>query len=314
MSVDYQGINTYYQEHPPYLYDHTYDVTFPSLGRSAYEHVSLSFDPLASLSKNLYRGASLTTIINEMQTILVDPSDKILEDLVVLMFKTRDVRGAGERLIFRQMFNCIYAKYPALMFTMLDLIPRYGYWKDFFYLALTNYGLLQPAMAIAYNQLMMDERSLADGKPLSLFAKWVPKEGKANSRFAKEFSNYIYSNSDMSYSQKMSALRRRVTKLNAALNTVETLQASKRWDEIEPSSVPKIAAKKSRAAFMNESCLHYGHAVRIRHPHDEKRLICRSKFENFVPAPSSYSYMEDSSRYAPVRERVIAGLKDLRHL
>jgi hypothetical protein len=231
------------------------------------------------------------------------------------MFKTRDVRGAGERLLFRQMFNCLYAKYPALMFTMLDFIPQYGYWKDFFHLALTNYGLLQPAMAIAYSQLMADERALAQGGTLSLFAKWVPKEGKAGHRFAKEFANYIYTNSDMTYSQKMSALRRRVTRLNAALKTVETLTASNRWDEIEPSSVPKIAAKKSNAAFMNETCPRYSYSIRIRHPQNEKRLICRSNFENYHHYhPSPPPYKVDESRYDPIRERVIAGLNGLRNL
>jgi hypothetical protein len=312
MSVDYQGINTYYQEQSPYLYDHTYDVTFPSFGLSAYDHISLSFDPLGSLSKMLYRGTPLDSIIHEMDRVLQNPSDKILEDLVVLMFKTRDVRGAGERLLFRQMFNCIYAKYPALMFTMVDLIPQYGYWKDFFHLALTNYGLLQPAMAIAYNQLMADERALAEGKPLSLFAKWVPKEGKKDHRFAKEFANYIYSNSDMTYSQKMSALRRRVVKLNAALNTVETLESANRWDEIDPTKVPNIAAKKCRAAFMNETCPHYSQTIRIRYPHNEKRLICRSKFEKFESSGTPYQVNE--SRYDPVRQRFIAGLNSLRHL
>jgi hypothetical protein len=297
MSLDYQGINTYLQENPP-----TYSI--PSSGYSAYDHL-FQKDPLESFSNSLLRGTSLSWVIDEMEKFLLNPT--LLNDLIVLMFKTRDVRGKGERLLFRQMFICIYAKYPEAILSILDLIPRYGYWKDFFHLALTNYGLLQPAMAIAYDQLMADERALNEGRPLSLFAKWVPKEGKSGHHFAKEFANYIYSTSDMNYSKRMSALRRRVSRLNAALNTVEVLQCANRWDEIEPANVPTIAAKKCRAAFMNEICSSH----KLRHPRDERRLICRSNFENFTPAPPSYEM--DERRYDPIRER-LTGLNTLQHL
>jgi len=114
MSVDYQGMNIYLHENPP-----TYSI--PSSGRSAYEHL-LSADPLEKLSKLLVRGTPTSVIMDEMSHLLTNPA--LLNDLILLMFKTRDVRGAGERLQYRQMFNCIYATRPAAIFNVLDLVPQ----------------------------------------------------------------------------------------------------------------------------------------------------------------------------------------------
>lgn len=286
----FQGTNTYLDnplENPlEYTYNYTYTYTYDPLP---------ALDPLASLSNSLVHGASFPTIQEELHKI-ENPSNRMLEDILVLMFKTRDVRGNGERCVFRNMFSALYTMYPDLLSNMLVLIPQYGYWKDFFYLALTNYGLLQPAMAIAYRQLLADERALDEGRPVSLLAKWIPKEGKSLGHFAKSFANYIYSNSDMSYSQQMSLLRRRIVRLNAALKTVESLECANRWDEINPADVPSIAARRSRSAFMNE----IPHKNQIRRPNDSKRMVCRAKFENYR-APLRTQV--DESRYHAVRER-----------
>jgi len=298
MSLDYNAINTYLD---PYISDTPGTITsyFVPLGHSSYDHLE---DPLAGLKSKLVRGTPFSEIQDEMNCLLKGPSNQLLEDLVVLIFKTRDVQGVGERLLFRHMFKVMYASHPNLMYYTLDLIPKYGYWKDFFYLAMTNLYLLQPAMTIAYHQLITDERSLQEGVQPSFLAKWIPKEGKSQGRFARDFANYIYMNTDMTYSQKMSALRRRVTKLNAALKTVEVLECANRWDEIEPSQVPYIASKNCRAAFMNETLPRKYSEIRLRYPQDEKRLICRVNFQNHHPA---YSYKNtDEYRYEAVRQRI----------
>jgi hypothetical protein len=300
MSLDYEGIDTYLETDIPIVTENIVSY-FTHINRSPYEHLE---GAMASLKSKLVRGTPFLEIHEEMNRLLSRPSNKLLEDLVVLMFKTRDVQGVGERLLFRHMFKALYASHPNLLFNIMDLIPKYGYWKDFFYLAITNLHLLQPAMAIAYNQLMMDERALQEGAQLSLLAKWIPKEGKSMGRFTKEFANYIYMNTDMSYSQKMSALRRRLVKLNAALKTVEILTCANRWDEIDPSRVPVIAAKKSRAAFLNETVPRKYSQPFLRYPQDEKRLICRVNFQNYNPGPSEV--VVDEARYEAVRQRVRA--------
>jgi hypothetical protein len=285
MSVSFEGMYTPLEIQSPFAYT----------GYSAYDHL----EPLYTLKSKLVRGTPLSEIKYEMDKLLVSPSNQLLEDIVVLMFKTRDIYGQGERLLFRHMFDCLYSSQPSLLYYMMELIPRYGYWKDFFFLALKYRTLLQPAMAIAYKQLLDDEKALHQGNPLSLFAKWIPKEGKASGRFAKEFANYIYTNTDMSFSQKMAALRRRIVKLNAALKTVETLECANRWDEIEPSDVPLVAWKKYRAAFLNETATSVG--TILRRPDDEKRLICRVNFQNYTPAPPIRVFSE--CRYDAARDR-----------
>lgn len=260
-----------------------------------YHNLSITVDPLSSLSRMLVHGTPFLEIKNEVDRILRFSTKDTVEQLCILMFKTRDVRGRGERLLFRHIFLSLHGAMPRLAHELMDLIPQYGYWKDFFHLALENNELLQTAMAISYTQLLADERALSEKEPLSLFAKWIPKEGKAQGRFAKEFANYIYKNMDMSFSQKMSTFRRRIVRLNAALNTVETLQCANRWDKIEPKNVPSIALKKYKAAFLNETLKGAGG------PHYEKRLICREKFQNHTRSASSTL---DDGNYECVSQRV----------
>ena len=266
-----------------------------SSAEMTYHNLSITVDPLSPLSQMLVHGTPFLEIKNEVDRILRFATKETIENLCILMFKTRDVRGRGERLLFRHMFLSMYDTMPTLVHQLMDLIPEYGYWKDFFHIALENNELLQTAMAISYTQLLADERALSEREPLSLFAKWIPKEGKAHSRFAKEFANYIYKNMDMSFSQKMSSLRRRIVRLNAALKTVETLQCANRWDEIEPKNVPSIALKKYKAALLNETLRGAGG------PHYEKRLVCREKFQNHTRSASSI--IEDGN-YECVSQRV----------
>jgi hypothetical protein len=267
---------------------------------------------MASLRNILVRGASTVDIEEKMRAVLENPTDNDIEELSVLMFSTRDIRGSGERRLFYDMFNVLYATYPQLLISLLVFIPRYGYWKDLFYLVTKHNTLIRPVMAMCYNQLLLDETALSEGRSISLFAKWLPREGKQLGRFAKEFANYIYGTiSDMSYSQRMSALRKRISRLNAALKTVEIYKCANRWDEIDPSLVPKIAAKKGRAAFLNEGFCPSQSGLNLRYPGDPKRMICREKFQNYVRPEQARMDREDS--FEAVRSQVksyFAGLNE----
>jgi len=231
-----------------------------------------------------------------------------LEDLVVLMFQIRDIQeGRGERHMFREMFHVLYEKHPDLCMKLMDLIPEFGYWKDFFHIALENPHLLRTALVLSHNQLLKDESALRWGRPMSLFAKWVPKEGKQYNRFATNFANYLYANETLNHSQRMALYRKRLVPLNAALKTVEVLQCANQWDLINPTSVPAKARKKFRAAFMNEDV----RTGLLRHPTDPKRIACREAFTAFFatnrpPKPSYLRYDLENPRYNIIRERVHA--------
>ena len=248
------------------------------------------------------------SLSTELNYILQTMDPKLIEELVIHMFMIRDVQGrVGERRSFLYSMNMIAKEYPQLVASLLECIPAYGYWKDFFTVAMRNpyHHILSTALLVSYKQLLEDERQLAQGQPVSLFAKWVPKEGKSRSRFTKDLANYIYSGNDMTHSQKMAALRRRLVKLNAAANTVEILKCANRWSEIKPESVPKIALAKGLTAFMNEKISHFDYSVSLRYPDNLERMACRANFEQFMENRAcKYPVAIHDTRYEPVRNKV----------
>jgi len=236
--------------------------------------------PLITLYSILQRNTPFRDIEAEMDRLLTHYETPVLEDLVALMFNTRDVRGGrGERRLFHYMFKILNKYHPLLCQSLLVFIPKYGYWKDLFQIAMDNYNLFSPTLEICKAQLLDDEAALEAGRPISLMAKWIPKEGKSMSRFTKYFAQHLYGEIPI-HSSRMNRLRTRISRLNRALNTLEILQCANRWDEIDPAKVPSIARFKQQAAFLNEHPRHNG----IRHPDNVKRMLCRVKFQSHSPA------------------------------
>lgn len=257
----------------------------------------LIYSPLQNLSFILQRNTPFSEIEAEMNRLLTTYGTLILEDLVVLMFKTRDVRGGrGERRLFHYMFTVLNAHYPLICQNLLSFIPNYGYWKDLFHIAMANYNLFPTTLQICKAQLIADEAALEQGRPISMMAKWIPKEGKSMSRFTKYFAQHLYGDIIPIHSSRMYHLRQRISRLNRALNTLETLQCANRWDEIDPTKVPTIARFKQQAAFLNEHPRYPG----IRHPENQKRMLCRAKFQHYdYPPPKE---VDEPCRCAPLRQ------------
>ena len=238
-----------------------------------------------------------------------------LEDFIVAVFHIRDIRGGyGDRDAFHEMMDGLARRTPHIVVSLLDIIPEYGYWKDFFRLALNHPDLLETAYSISKTQLEADEAALAEGRQPSLFARWFPKEGKKLGAFTKGFANYLYRVSQaqahphMEFSQCMASLRRRIVRLNAALGTVETLECANRWSDIVPERVPVLSLKKQLAAFLNVELPLRNMDAPIRHPTNLARMICRERFTSFLADRPQSRKPEirdmEGPRYDLVRERV----------
>jgi hypothetical protein len=254
------------------------------------------FQPVSSLSRN----TPYKVVEEEITKLINMNSPIILEELVVRMFKMRNPRGGeGERKLFQWMFAVLYKYHPNLCVSLLPCIPAYGCWKDLFQLAMNHYSLFNPVINLSYHQLIADEAALKAGTPLSLFAKWMPKEGKSMARFTKYFANYLYGNGPMTHSERMGQLRRRISTLNKALKTVETLQCANRWDEINPAATPTLARKKMSAAFMNEK----PGTNEIRSD-NQARMICRDKFKAFNNNYVSKGVTYINTSYSALREYI----------
>lgn len=238
----------------------------------------------------------------QMQQAIAEKTAKAFEDVVVGMFYLRDPRGGEGRVaIFYSLLSQLHEINPDLAITVLPLIPEYGSWDDMFTIAAKFPVFKNEVLRLAEQQLSKDEANLANGQPISMFAKWVPDEKKSLKLIAKEFAYYLVRSFSPrpEHSMIMASYRRRISKLNKMINPVEIYECAGRWDEIDPATVAEGALRVKRAAYLNEN-IHTGE----QRSTDEKRKHCAENFREFFEArpPGSYTKLEaNSTRYDPVR-------------
>jgi hypothetical protein len=249
-------------------------------------------DARVALSTQLVRGADAASIAAQVKALLSSGSNQMITDAIVMAFHARDVRGGkGERRIFYEMLRAVHEVNPSLAESVLSLVPEYGSWGDIFTLATKIPGLKKAVLNEAGMQLTVDEIKvdLSGNAPISLVAKWAPREGKGGDVLARDFAHHLFSTptpgKGVKHSSIMTAYRKRLAKLNAYLKTVETYECAGRWDEIEPKRVPARARELKKAAYLNEPVRHpKGLEPTLRHPSDEKRMACREHFQAFFAA------------------------------
>ena len=241
-------------------------------------------NPLVAMSVQLVRGVSEDVVYNHVIAVLssLTPENRVelLQDLLVLTFQTRDVRGGkGERrasaLIWDALFKCPETKSLAL--DLLDLVPEYGCWQDMFKLPPVAWSRVQDIMEA---QFLKDELGVCNGAGASLLAKWMPREGQP-------FANFCASRlvpGQLIQATRMKLYRKRVSALNKAINTVEIKMCANTWDTIDPSIVPGRAVKKYTKAFLNELGTRGKYdkpREGLRHPESVVRMLCREHFQEY---------------------------------
>lgn len=253
-------------------------------------------DPRVVLNTLLVRNAEPNVIrphFEQLVEMAVNGSFLAYEDLWVLLFQNRDIRGGkGERATTQMLWNFVLDLLPTRHFEltqkMLELVPEYGSWKDLFVLAHER-KQYDPVYArvvqIAAEQLKKDKAAVEfnlalnpamETKPqkVSLLAKWIPRENRMP-ELAKSIAHVLFPELTRP-SALMQSYRKMVSGINAYLKTTETFMCSRNFEEIEPSRVPGRCLQKHMLAFLNENKDHT-----LRHPDDEQRMNCREHFQNF---------------------------------
>jgi hypothetical protein len=258
---------------------------YKSVGAKGSDVFSSTGNPLLDLSVLLVRGANPEKILTLLGASLEAGQ---LIDAFVLAFQTRDVRGGkGERLLFHHMLSALYNHKPALVLGLLDLIPEYGSWRD-----LTEMGdrvEYRPHISkLMLNQLAKDEGAMEAKKPVSLLAKWMPREGKTlgaplllqlRKHMGEEHSHV---------GTLMKRYRQRVVALNKYLQTTEIAMCDQNgmWATIDPAKVPGRNLAMHMRAFLNEKAgTKKGEHVpsgELRHPDDPDRMACRLRFQEHM--------------------------------
>lgn len=250
-------------------------------------------DALLALSVQLVRGVHPETVLQHVTDALKSSSSReSLEDIFVLLFQTRDIRGGkGERDASMAMWNALLTSQQtrALALNLMDLIPRYGCWQDMFKLPPVAWPRM---LHIVEKQIQADELAVCDGSSnVSLLAKWMPREGQPMVHYcaAQLVPGQMFAGT------RMKLYRKRISALNRLIQPVEIKMCSttdqNSWSSIDPSRVPGRAVKKYTKAFLNElGTMRKGGertGSRLRHPNSEDRMTCRDHFQEYFSKAAS---------------------------
>lgn len=229
-----------------------------------------------------------------------EKSAKLIVDLFILAFQTRDCRGGkGERDLFYAMFFRLFMMFPKTSRALLPLIAEYGYHKD--YVQLLEYletkrspfaaHLQKAILTIMATNFRTDVAKLAAGETsISLCGKYMPREGKSFAKNHKPLFEYwvkmLYPGIPLSTAMKV--YRQKLSMLNEHLDTVEVNMCKNCFSVIDFSAVPGVAVKKYRKAFLNETLKGSVPPSKARtgnrHPFNEDRVACRQHLKAMFQA------------------------------
>lgn len=134
----------------------------------------------------------------------------------------RDVRGgAGERELFRQILKYLDKHNPEDAARLLRKVPEIGRWDDIFVVE-----TIKPQAFSMLGDALRERNGLA--------AKWTPRKGELAAEIRKFFSM-----SPKFYRKSLVELTK----------VVEQDMCAKKWDEINFSHVPSVAAARYKKAF-----------------------------------------------------------------
>jgi len=232
-------------------------------------------------------------------SLIKDNTLETVRQYILGIFQLRNSSSPfGSRDIFREALSQLTSTHYELVIDLLEHIPVYGYWGDIFWLAMNVPALYSPILWFSSKQLEKDEIALVTGMPVSLFAKWVPKQGKKNEKFAQDLAKMLYPT--LSYSKRMALYRRRISRLNRVINTVEILQCANRWDEIQPAQVPQICLRKKLASFLNVQ----PRTNEARDTNNAKRDMCKEHFTEYLSMTRQTPTINPYRDYTPLEQVV----------
>ena len=239
-------------------------------------------------------------------------TSKVLEDLVLMTFNLRDVRGTygrGERTLSYWMFMNLFKMRPKPVSVLLRELPNYGGWMDInnlyemtFNDAWTSFlddekiTMLRNELATTYaTQLVKDIMNLDKSttsrdetvEKVSLAAKWVPKEGRSldkRTRMGKHVARLMYPSLwESDFKTALRHYRTDISKLGAHLDVVERKMAStrKEWSSIDFDKMPGRAMAKRTKAWNNKTTKGETRST------DHDRVMCSENYQKYLASLSS---------------------------
>jgi hypothetical protein len=242
--------------------------------------------------------------------------DDILNDFIVAfnenpqlavkwLFYVRDVReGLGERRLFRVIIKDLadYANTSQLdkFLALVHLIPEYGRYDDLLSLIGTDKKIEEYVIQFIVLQLGKDAENMAQKKPISLLAKWLPSENATSVETIKLARKLI-----SAMGIKASTYRKQLSAFRKYIDVTEVKTSANKWDQIDYQKVPSRANVKYNKAF-------YKHDLDRREAFIEKVSNGEAKINSSVNFPHDIVHMYDThSRITKVDPAVEALWKAL---
>lgn len=161
------------------------------------------------------------------------------------LFYARDVRGGlGERRLFRACMVPLAKEFPEYVAPVVALVPEYGRWDDLW--CLLDTPACDCVTGLVKGQLYDDTQNAAEGKPISLLAKWMPR-CKTSSKQTRHYAQILRKAVGMTERQYQHTL----ASLSRYLLVVEQQMTAKKWEEIDYQRVP------SRANLQYKGSVHH---------------------------------------------------------
>jgi len=239
-------------------------------------------------------------------------TSKVLEDLVLMTFNLRDVRGTygrGERTLSYWMFMNLFKMRPNPVCVLLRELPNYGGWMDInnlyemtfndawtSFLPAEKITMLRNELATTYaTQLVKDIMNLekspnpasTSAEKITLAAKWVPKEGRSldkRTRMGKHIARLMYPSLwESDFKTALKHYRTDISKLGAHLDVVERKMASTRreWSAINFDKMPGRAMAKRTKAWNNKTAKGETRST------DRDRVMCSENYQKYLASLSS---------------------------
>ena len=238
----------------------------------------------------ILRGVDNLTIRKYVDSVFrsTDAERSDLEDFLSMVFHCRECRGdgKGEKMVFYHLLFSLYNYVPKTVCRLLQIVPEYGYWKDYqnlIELSFTTYKDLDGVDTLRNHiyrywveQLSADMDTLKrKSGNISLCSKYFPKEGRSldrKYRVCEVVARQYFDDHQTLRDTILKRMRKEVlSPLNKEIGLIERLMSQNLWDTINFSLVPGRCLSINRKAFLNVN-----KDNSMRHPENEVRMTCRN--------------------------------------
>jgi len=190
---------------------------------------------------------------SELDDIIKSNDAGKIKEYVLERFSKRT--GPQKSVSFYKTLVNLFESIPETTLELIDTIPDWGYWKDYFMILLysENDKLDDYIYRLLIDQLNddYDDYTFHGGSNVSMLAKWIPRQGKSFDKkfgFVNEICRRLYPKDSPNVAK--TKYRKMVSTLNKHLGTPEIYLCSKEYDKIDFNKVPSRCLHRNMKTFL----------------------------------------------------------------